>query len=223
MNQSPTPEAVSVLLVYSGDIGQRCTSLLSDSSLDLTVVELGRVPDSLSNYTAVALATDRPYPAVELELDQACWVAGVPWIPAVLLAHEFRVGPAIIPGQTPCHECWTRRVRSQTSDLATYDVINEFGAKSAPGSWFVGELSVLTEQVAALLMAEVLALVTKSYPLPPYRMGRWWEGDMMFACLRSHLFARVGLCGRCAAGEQEDATWLHLSKYFRNMRESESL
>ena len=168
-------------------------------------VAVDKLPDDVAPYSAVALVTQRPCPEVAASLHERCWTARVPWCEATLLAHEFRVGPAVLAGTTPCYECFRRRVRSQTKDVVAHDLL-EYLARHTTGSWFQGELPALNEQVAALLAAEVVALATNAYVWPGRHLGRFWEGDAVYGELRAHVFARVGRCNRCGAAARGDQT-----------------
>lgn len=201
-SRSRDQETARILVVGDGDIARCAVTLISRCGEKVDTAPVGPVAPNLAGYAAVAFAASRPYPVLERSLDEACWALRVPWTSGIVIAHEFRLGPSIVPGRTPCRECWRRRVRSHASDLAAYDAIDEFGSNGPTGTWFTGELSVLTEQVAALLAAEVVSLADRSYPLPPTRLGRYWEGDAVYGHLQAHLFARVGLCSRCGASDR---------------------
>jgi bacteriocin biosynthesis cyclodehydratase domain-containing protein len=191
---------------------------MSAQGLDPVVVAAHEALPVVTGHDAVVLATDRPYPAKATEIDLACWDAGVPWFAAQAVAHEFRVGPIIVPGQTLCLECFGRRLRSVAPDIEAHVAIDRHAAASPPGPWFRGELDALTEQVAAIAVAEAVTLCTGQYQPPPHRLARYWEGDAVFGMLRSRLVARVGLCARCSAGEQKDRSWRGLSEAFNGRR-----
>jgi bacteriocin biosynthesis cyclodehydratase domain-containing protein len=207
-------ERKNILLAGAGNVARAalraCETISGIASINaMSVEKLSELRGDLSAYTAVALATDRPYPAAAELLSERCWSSGVAFVEATLVAHEFRVGPAVIPGRTPCYECWARRVCAQSSDRLRHDLLDEIGRRTK-GAWFSGELTALNEEVAALLAAELAAIASDTYVLPERRMGRFWEGDAVFGELRSHLFARVGRCARCGGADQTD----HLSKIF---------
>jgi hypothetical protein len=82
--------------------------------------------------------------------------------------------------------------------------------------WFHGSLSALDDQVAALLAAEVLSLVTDRYPMPPEGWGRYWEGDAIYGHLGAHLFAKIGTCSRCVTADIESRGVLALGRYVAN-------
>lgn len=192
------PEAPLIFLIHSGTVGKRAFALLAGLNVAVGARQLEAFDGSLPRCGAVALVTDRPYPAVERTLATACWDGGVPFITSVLLAHRLRVGPAFVPGRTPCFSCWSRRVRSVVPNLEVHEAVEQSASRGPAGSWLAGELPVLTEQVAAQVAAEAISLSTQTYSYPPRRMGRFWTGDAIFGGLESHFFARVGACPRCS-------------------------
>jgi hypothetical protein len=198
----------SLLIVGEGEVARRVLQLLGRSAT-VTAVGVEQLSD-VAGFHAAGLVTNRPYPTIATALYERCWMAGVPCCEATLVAHEFRVGPAVVAGTTPCHECFQRRLRSQARDLAAHDLLANLG-RQTKGCWFQGELDALNEQVAAIFAAELLALATNTYPHPGDGLGRFWEGDAIYGELTGRVFSRVGRCARCAqpTGCQQD----HLSDF----------
>ncbi len=63
------------------------------------VVELTAEADFL-----VMTADHPPYEGL-ITVNRACLETGTPWISAGQIPPTIRIGPVVIPGQTPCHEC----------------------------------------------------------------------------------------------------------------------
>jgi bacteriocin biosynthesis cyclodehydratase domain-containing protein len=206
-------EDTSILLVGAGDVALRALRLLGPIAA-VTPVAVETIPNDVARYSAVGLVTHRPYPGAAARLYERCWSARIPCCEATLFAHEFRVGPAVVVGTTPCYDCFRRRVRSQAEDLVAYDLIDYMGHHSV-GAWFQGELSALNEQVAAAFAAEVIALATHTNDQPERGLGRFWRGDCVYGEFQSHVFARIGLCERCG-GEAAGSATASLVTYFEN-------
>jgi bacteriocin biosynthesis cyclodehydratase domain-containing protein len=215
MTRFPSPDPVRVLVVGAGTIAIRLLCLLTESDSEVTTLSTELDEIDLGGFSAVALASERPLPVWEAALDEAARLNGTPWTSALLLAHRFRVGPAVVPGRTPCHECWRRRVRSRAPDLAVYDAIQNLARKSEQAAWFNGALAPLQEQVAALLAAEVISLANRSYPFPAGALGRYWEGDAVHGHLQAHVFAAVGSCPRCVSAEAGPGRSPELGRFVR--------
>lgn len=203
-----SPERPWVLLVAGGSLGSAVANLLhgSDSVAvrvvpDSQVAAPGDAADERSNplagrlagVRAVGLVSTRPAPTLAARLAQACREADIAWLEAVTVAHRFRVGPVVLPGTTPCYACWQGRVRSQSVDPAVDAALNAW-ADDPRRPWFSGELAALTEEVAAITAAELLAVATDTYPRPDSRMGRYWTGDAIFGRTVSRVFAPIGGC-----------------------------
>jgi bacteriocin biosynthesis cyclodehydratase domain-containing protein len=216
MTRSPLPETPRVLLIGSGAMADRFMMLLSECEVRPISREPGPVVGELTEFAAVVLASERPLPGLEAELDEGCWRAGTPWTAALLVAQEFRIGPTVVPRRTPCHECWRRRVRSQTPDLAVHDAIRDLGMSGVTHPWFTGALAVLHDQVAGLLAAEVMSLLSDSYPFPADSRGRYWQGNAVYGHLQAHIFSYVGTCNRCVAVEKKQAGSHALRHYVRD-------
>jgi len=165
-------------------------------------------------FDAIVLIAERPVPSLEVTLDDICARTGTVWTSAVVLAQQFRIGPTVIPGQTPCHECWSRRLRSKMSDPRLHDAIMSAGQQLEPERWFQGRLPALDDQVAALAAAETPAVVTGSYDAPPNQMGRFWLGNAIYGYLEAHHFAGIGVCTRCAPANVGDELATFVSERF---------
>lgn len=197
-----------MLIVGEGEVARRVSRVIGRLA-SVTAVGVEQ-PFDVVGFHAAGLVTHRPYPAIATALYERCWTAGVPCSEATLVAHEFRVGPAVVAGTTPCYECFHRRLRSQARDLVAHDLLEDRG-RHTKGRWFQGELDALNEQVAAIFAAELLALATNNYPHPDNGLGHLWEGDAIYGELTGRVFARVGRCPRCAqptAGRKD-----HLSEF----------
>jgi len=216
MTRSPLPDNPRVLLIGSGTMADRFMLLLSECELRPAYLEPDSVIGELTEFAVVVLASDRPLPGLEAELDERCWRAGASWTSGLLVAQEFRIGPTVVPGRTPCHECWRRRVRSQAPDLAVHDAIRDLGVSTVMRPWFTGTLAALHDQVAAILAAEVMSLVSNSYPFPPDSRGRYWQGDAVYGHLQAHDFSYVGTCNRCVAVGKKRAGSHELYHYARD-------
>ena len=227
MIPSPLPDGertplapTAVHLIHDGRLGERCAGLLREVGVAVTTAAApgaGAAPalPALPDGAVLVLATDRPRPKLALELDEAAWEAGVAWTSATIVAHEFRVGPSVVPGRTPCFGCFARRVRAVAPDPEAHDALEAF-ARSGDAPWFLGRLTPLTEQVAALLAAEALAFsgrVRDGGQSGP-RLGLVWEGDATQGGLVARRFARSGLCSRCAPGEHAAGRASSLADYF---------
>ncbi|WP_328978473.1 TOMM precursor leader peptide-binding protein [Streptomyces canus] len=201
MTRSRSPDTPGVLLVGTGRVAERTARLLQENTVTVERRPAQAPFDDLvvspATFAAVALAADRPLPTLEHCLNEQCHALKLPWTAGVLLANRFRIGPTVVPGRTPCLDCFERRLRSQAPHLPSHDALTRFAAIDTRPIWFTDEFEALTEQVPALLAAEVVSLASGSSQLAPYGLGSWWDGDIVLGALERHLFSRIGGCPRC--------------------------
>lgn len=189
----------SVLVLGEGEVFDRTLNHLR-CAIDAEGASTGQLPENLGAFTAVGFATDRPYPHLSDRIDDAAWQENVPWIEASVVAHDWRVGPKIVPGQTPCYQCWRRRVASMASDPESQALIDCF-ARQTSGPWFRGSLDAITEQVASILAAELLSLAFGKSHLPSHGLGLFWTGNAISGTMHARKYARVGGCPRCGRSD----------------------
>jgi bacteriocin biosynthesis cyclodehydratase domain-containing protein len=215
MTLFPLPDHPRILVIGDGTMPEKFITLIPDCGVRLAPLPPYCTIGEIAEFAMVVLASERPFPAIEAELDEKCWHAGIPWISALLLAHEFRVGPMVVPRRTPCHECWRRRVHSQAAEPEIHTAIQNLGMSTEPGPWFTGTLAALHDQVAGILAAEVMALLSNNYPFPAGSQGRYWQGDAVYGNLESHVFSYIGTCNRCLGTEKLQAGSQALGNYAR--------
>lgn len=115
------------------------------------------------------LALPRPAPALTAALHAICLAAQVPFLPAILQGEEAAVGPAVLPGRSPCYRCFQERLRSNQSfpeDEAAY--ATHLDQASLPP--VLPEWPPFTHMVAAWTAMEAIRLVTGF--VPPVTLGQ---------------------------------------------------
>jgi bacteriocin biosynthesis cyclodehydratase domain-containing protein len=95
------------------------------------IVAVEQVPDSvlswrqlLQQQDLIITAYSKPiiFNSLLSELNQAVLLEGLRWLPlAVIENKELQLGPAVIPGQTACYQCFEYRLRANLSHLEHYD------------------------------------------------------------------------------------------------------
>jgi bacteriocin biosynthesis cyclodehydratase domain-containing protein len=112
------------LLFGTLDLGRKKTEAAKESltaidpDLQVAIVEkrvetASEVAELVAEADFLVMTAD--YPPYELAriVNRACISTGTPWISAGQIPPLIRIGPLIIPGQTPCHECQERSFRRQ--------------------------------------------------------------------------------------------------------------
>jgi len=59
------------------------------------------------------MTADEPPYELARRVNQACLETGTPWISAGQIPPLVRIGPTLIPGETPCHDCQEARFRRE--------------------------------------------------------------------------------------------------------------
>jgi len=95
------------------------------------------------------LSAWRPSPRLAAALDQACFAAGIPWIPVVFEHPVVRIGPAVVPGLGPCYTCARQRFLQHDEDADTTRAVHDFYDAHA-GAGPAGYLPPVATIVAAV-------------------------------------------------------------------------
>lgn len=97
----------------------------------LTFVEVDEVgdPESLSRLLATCdfaiLCPDHMNPAEYDAFNRAALVSKTRWTSARFAGFEFHIGPTVIPGETPCYECFRLRINSNVIEYAEHALHEE--------------------------------------------------------------------------------------------------
>jgi len=143
------------LLFRASDVGRRKTDAAKESltaiNPDLQVAIVEKRVETATEIAALAAEADflvmtADHPPYELAriVNRACISTGTPWISAGQIPPLIRIGPLIIPGQTPCHECQERSFRQeypQYEALISHRTENPTDASTlGPASGAIGSL-----------------------------------------------------------------------------------
>jgi len=188
------PELPRALLLGSGGVGTAVARSLAGLA-DVVTGDPERIRVDPGTDVAV-LAVQRPRPDIADRLGEACHAASVPWCAVTQLAHVAEIGPMVVPGRTPCHDCWRRRRRSHAEDERLARLV-EAAAIGSRGAWFDGELPGVNDQAASLVAYEAMQLVHGRQAIPPGGMGDFRYLDALDGEISRHLFSSVGGCPRC--------------------------
>jgi bacteriocin biosynthesis cyclodehydratase domain-containing protein len=86
----------------------------------------GRLSELLRGCDFAVLCPDHVNPSEYEAFNQAALAAKTPWTSARLAGFEFHVGPTVIPGETPCFQCFTLRLKSNLPDYSEYLFVEEY-------------------------------------------------------------------------------------------------
>ncbi|MFI0712207.1 TOMM precursor leader peptide-binding protein [Streptomyces inhibens] len=129
-----------------------------------------------------------------------------PWLPIV---HEYpviRVGPLVVPGEGPCHDCYTgRRAQHDRSAAATSALRASLAAD--PGNGVAG----FTDAQARIATALALDLLDRHRTGTGVRAGRVVFYNVLTRALIGDTVVGVHGCGTCGKPPHADDGWRHLA------------
>lgn len=111
----------------------------------------------------VLLTLRRPAPALLDAANAACLSKGVPWLPVVVSGGEAVVGPAVLPGRSPCYTCFKHRLKTHAAHPED-DAAYEAHLDRAGDGVTVPEWPPLTAVTASLAAMEAIRLITQFAP-----------------------------------------------------------
>jgi bacteriocin biosynthesis cyclodehydratase domain-containing protein len=169
------------LLFRKSDIGRRKVEVAQESltainpELDVTIVS--RRVQTEAELTRLVMDTDflvmtadqPPYELARM-VNRACLSMGTPWISAGQIPPLIRVGPTVIPGQTPCHDCQEAGFRR---NYPLYEALVEHRCQNPTD---VATLGAASGTIGSLIAMEVTHHLSGA--LKPATLGRTMIMDL---------------------------------------------
>jgi molybdopterin-synthase adenylyltransferase len=128
-----------------------------------------------------------------LQWNALCLQRGFHFLPVILQDMVGYVGPAVIPGETACFECFLSRMDSnRTGDAQGYaSEMNAFAGQHVAG--FHPSMASVLGDIAAIEL-------TKFYSrgLPLWKVGAVMEVNLLAGCIDSRKVLRVPRCRACS-------------------------
>lgn len=185
------------LLFRTADIGRSKVEAAAESltNLDpaLEVHAIKQRLESPGEIQAAALGSDflvmtADQPAYQLprNVNEACLRTGTPWISAGQIPPLIRIGPTVLPGLTPCHECQESRFHR---DFPQYDALATHRSRSMVDAATLGAAS---GTIGSLIAMEVTHHLTGV--VPPASLGQAMIMDLQTMTVESHLVEADPTC-----------------------------
>lgn len=163
------------MLFRTADIGrpkvQAARETLTAIAPDLGVTAIerrletsGEIAELTASTDFLAMAADYPPYELTRTVNQACLDTGTAWIGAGQIPPVIRVGPIVIPGQTPCLECQQRAFRR---DFPHYETLIRHRTANPPDAATLGPA---TGAMGSLVAMEIVHYLTGS--IPPATAGQ---------------------------------------------------
>lgn len=189
-----------------------CAGLLSDvaaRAIEQFGFQVCRTaqPAVTSNLVCIH-CTDWDDHASALQHNQAAVPGMMPTLYAALGDTRARIGPFVLPGETPCYACFHHRLRSSMAFVDEFDcrVGLPVDALVASPHFRPGPSRTYAGVVAGLIGAELLKYVRKLTQLS--LLGRALEIDLLRYQMASSRILRLPRCAVCGSGKPHGAPTL---------------
>jgi bacteriocin biosynthesis cyclodehydratase domain-containing protein len=163
------------LLFRASDVGRRKTETAKESlaainpDLRVTTVETRletatEVAELAAEADFLVMTADHPPYELPRVVNRACLRTGTPWISAGQIPPLIRIGPVVIPGETPCHECQERAFRREFPE---YEALVQHRTESPADAATLGPASGV---IGSLIAMEAVHHLTGA--MPPATLGQ---------------------------------------------------
>lgn len=149
-----------------------------------------QLPEILAGCHVAVLCSDHFDPTEYDELNRAALESKTVWTSARLAGFEFLMGPTILPGETPCFQCFALRLKSNLPDYAEYTLVEDYLKKGR----LRGETLAITPG-AELLALEVLKAIT--WFMPPATYAHLYSLNLLTLQSRLHPILKIPRCPAC--------------------------
>ncbi|MFB6521202.1 TOMM precursor leader peptide-binding protein [Streptomyces sp. NPDC056401] len=157
------------------------------------------------------VATWRHEPVLTSRLSELHTAFGTPWLPVVLEYPKIRIGPLIVPGEGPCHDCYLAR-RSQHDRSPVGTAALRASAAADPEAGVSGFTEGQAMVAAGLAVDLVQARGGEPHAVAP---GRVLFYDVLSRALITDTVLGVHGCPRCGTSTHPDEGWIDLATHLR--------
>jgi bacteriocin biosynthesis cyclodehydratase domain-containing protein len=185
------------LLFSTADLGRpkvdSAAAALAAVDPDLNVITLRERLDTITSLTEVTadadflvMTADEPTYELARRVNQACLATATPWISAGQIPPLIRIGPTVIPGQTPCHDCQEAGFRR---DHPQYESLARHRSRDSADAATLGAAS---GTIGSLIAMEVIHHLTGA--VKPATLGRALIMDLRTLTVRFEAVERNPEC-----------------------------
>jgi len=136
-------------------------------------------------------------------INTLCLKTGTRWMRVAMEGTSAFLGPTIIPNQTACFHCYTKRVLSNSNDPEGFEAYqNHFQKNNIPDN--EGILPVFWDLVNAEVVLEIVRIITGF--APPSTIGRTIQTSTSFARNEHDIF-RLPRCPVCRTRSNHQEIW----------------
>lgn len=118
---------------------------------------------------------------------------GIHYMPVILYNMIGFIGPMVIPGETPCYECFVSRQRSHMADLSSELMIEKADLDGQRPIGFHPSMAAVLGDIAAFELTRFY-----SATLPGRKIGRMIEINLLTPSLMERIVLKVPRCPACS-------------------------
>jgi bacteriocin biosynthesis cyclodehydratase domain-containing protein len=127
-----------------------------------------------------------------LDLDQRAHKSGFQFMPVAIEGSTLQIGPRVVPGRTPCWECWNERSNSQrlVPDVWSYLLTERDRTTSSQNLAFM--------PFTASLAAAKIATTLSGLPVAPVGFGSVWRINIFTRDASTFDYVCRHRCSKCS-------------------------
>lgn len=148
--------------------------------------------DRAAEATLLITATAVPDPRLTAAANEACLAHRVAWIPLTFDGPEALLGPAILPFQTPCYQCFETRASATLRNPGTYELIRQ--GRRSPNEIPLRRTPSSVQALGAMAAQEAARLIATGTTISAGRLIRMNAGLLL---LEAHEILKVPRCPSC--------------------------
>ena len=159
------------------------------------------IEDNVAGTNCALVCLDWPSPALLHAMNRSALRAKTPWISAHLSQGVGILGPAVIPGQTPCYGCYEMR---RNANLENYEEVMLYESRLRQMPAIKREVAAprpLAASLGGLLALDVLRLLTRKST--PQTAGRIMRFEFFAPEITYHRFLRLPNCTACGSRQRQ--------------------
>jgi molybdopterin-synthase adenylyltransferase len=147
----------------------------------------------------VIAASDFGCPDVIQEMNRVCVSAGIHFLPVVLADFIGYVGPFVIPGETPCFDCFLSREESNAPDFGLQRALRASAPDNHDTIGFHPSMASVLGDMAAIELTKFYSHENAHAALPYHRVGHVIEVNLLLPELRGRRVLKLPRCPSCGS------------------------
>jgi bacteriocin biosynthesis cyclodehydratase domain-containing protein len=188
-------ETGTILLCTGGDFGDRAAGALSELGIDTVSADVSGLDVAIRQDVCLALLADDSYDVrLHRRMNTLAVSHGVPALYLRVMPALVEIGPFVLPGESPCFECYWQRLQAPLLAGGRADWVVE-----SPFTVFreAGPMTEIVWRLGTQLLATEVARITVPGVGTPTTIGTVVRFDPDALTIRHHRVLEVPGCPSC--------------------------